>query len=71
MKDKKIFASHLDVMKSIEIIEESGKSYSEEEQIAAWQHLINTGVCWDLQGWYGRTAISLIEDGVCYSVSNR
>jgi hypothetical protein len=31
----------------------------------AWQHLIDTGVCWNLQGWFGRQAIRLIEEGVC------
>ena len=38
---------------------------SEEQFIAAWQHLIDTGLCWQLQGWFGRTANALIEDGVC------
>ena len=37
----------------------------EEKIIAAWQHLIDTGVCWHLQGWFGRTAMRLINDGVC------
>ena len=35
------------------------------EEIEAWQHLIDTGVCWQLQGWFGRTAQSLIEGGIC------
>ena len=38
---------------------------SEEQVIAAWQHLIDTGLCWTLQGFFGRTAQQLIEDGVC------
>ena len=38
---------------------------SEEQVIQAWQHLINTGLCWTLQGWFGRTAQSLIEQGIC------
>lgn len=38
---------------------------SEEQVIEAWQHLINTGLCWTLQGWFGRTAQSLIEQGIC------
>jgi hypothetical protein len=29
----------------------------------AWQHLIDTGMCWRLQGWFGRTAMSLISQG--------
>ena len=37
---------------------------SEDEVIAAWQHLVNTGLAWQLQGWFGRTAASLIESGV-------
>tara|TARA_R100001015_G_C4632332_1_gene195752 strand:- start:2729 stop:2917 length:189 start_codon:yes stop_codon:yes gene_type:complete len=38
---------------------------SEEDQVSAWQHLIDTGLCWILQGFFGRTAQRLIEDGVC------
>jgi len=38
---------------------------TEQETIEAWQHLIDTGLVWTLQGWFGRTAMSLIEQGVC------
>ena len=37
---------------------------SEEQVIEAWQHLIDTGLAWQLQGWFGRTANDLIEKGV-------
>ena len=37
---------------------------SEEEIIEAWQWLVDTGLAWQLQCWYGRTATTLIEDGV-------
>ena len=37
---------------------------SENEVIAAWQHLVDTGLAWQLQGWFGRTANQLLEDGV-------
>ena len=40
---------------------------SEEHLIAAWQHLIDTGLCWKLQGFFGRTATRLIEAGHCHS----
>jgi hypothetical protein len=38
---------------------------SEDQYIQAWQHLIDTGLCWQLQGFFGRTAKQLIDQGVC------
>ena len=32
---------------------------------AAWQRLIDTGLAWKLQGWFGRRAAALIEEGIC------
>ncbi len=37
----------------------------EERVIEAWQHLIDTGLCWQLQGWFGRQASILIREGIC------
>jgi hypothetical protein len=31
--------------------------------IQAWQHLVDTGVVWELQGWMGRAAFRMISDG--------
>lgn len=39
---------------------------SEEQVREAWQHLVDTGLCWRLQGWFGRTAKRLIETGVIH-----
>jgi hypothetical protein len=37
----------------------------EKEYLEAWQLLIDTGMCWQLQGWFGRTAMHMIELGHC------
>lgn len=42
-----------------------GENATKEQQIKAWQYLIDTGLCWTLQGWFGRTAKSLIDSGIC------
>ena len=44
---------------------------SQEQTIEAWQHLIDTGLAWRLQGWFRRTADALIEQGVCNPPSNQ
>ena len=42
-----------------------GIEHDEETILSAWQYLIDTGRCWTLQGWYGRTAQQLIDAGHC------
>ena len=37
----------------------------EDEVIAGFQDLINSGLAWSLQGSYGRTAKGLIDAGLC------
>ena len=41
-----------------------GEDATEDEQIEAWQFLVDTGLCWTLQGSFGRTAQALINAGV-------
>jgi len=43
---------------------EEGNMESEQEVIDFFQDLINTGMAWRLQGSYGRTAASLIDQGL-------
>lgn len=38
----------------------------EDEMIEAWQHLIDTGLAWQLQGSFGRMARCLINEGICH-----
>jgi hypothetical protein len=37
-----------------------------DEAVELFQHLIDTGMAWRLQGSYGRTAEALIDEGVCH-----
>ena len=36
----------------------------ESQVLQAWQHLVDTGLAWQLQGRFGRIAIDLIEQGL-------
>ena len=37
---------------------------TEDEEIALFEHLIDTGTCWHLGGYYHRVAATLIEAGL-------
>ena len=37
---------------------------NEQEVIDAWQYLHDSGMAYDLQGWFGRTAQELIKNGI-------
>jgi hypothetical protein len=41
-----------------------GEDATRIEQLTAWQWLVDTGQCWNLQGWFGSTAAYLIENGL-------
>lgn len=36
-----------------------------DEVVAVYQHLIDTGAAWQMDGSTGRVAMHLIEDGLC------
>ena len=67
--------NRMNLKTAIDIIE--GCQYEEieaeiglESEVKAWQFLIDEGHVWKLQGFYGRTAVDLIEAGVCNPSSN-
>ena len=43
------------------------ESEDDDQITEAWQHLIDTGLAWKLQGWFGRKAIALIKSGYCWA----
>jgi len=66
-KERKIMKT-MRIMKielAIEMIEGVYDDVEDHEVIAAWQYLIDIGLVWKLQGYFGRQAARLIEDGVC------
>jgi hypothetical protein len=46
------------------IAEGQQDAVDEEEYAAAWQLLHDTGVAYQLQGWFGRTAQTLLDAGI-------
>ena len=55
----------MDQYQAIGIAEGFIECEDQDKVIEAWQSLIDTGICWQLQGWFGRSAARLIEEGIC------
>lgn len=58
--------SLMDDLTAVQIAEGQIEVDTQDEIIEAWQHLIDTGLCWQLQGWFGRTAFELLAKGICH-----
>lgn len=53
----------MDQFNAVGIAEGFVEAESEEQVLEAWQYLVDSGLAWRLQGWFGRTASALIEQG--------
>lgn len=54
----------MDNFTAIGLVEGFVEAESEKQIIEAWQYLHNTGLAYQLQGWFGRTAKGLLEQGI-------
>jgi len=49
---------------SSDIIDYESGLLDEDETLDLFQRLVDSGLAWQLQGHYGRTAMALIEEGL-------
>lgn len=54
----------LDNYTAVGIAEGFIEAESEEQVVAAWQHLHDTGLAYQLQGTFGRTAQHILNEGI-------
>lgn len=55
--------TQMNSFRAVAIAEGFEEADSRDEIIIAWAYLIKTGMVWELQGSFGRTAKRLIEEG--------
>lgn len=54
----------MDTFTAVMIAEGAQDAESEEQYLQAWQTLVDTGLAWTLQGFFGRTAARMLEEGL-------
>jgi hypothetical protein len=54
----------MDQFNAVGIAEGFIEADSEDQVLEAWQFLVDSGLAWQLQGFFGRTATQLIERGL-------
>lgn len=57
----------MDYYRACGLVEGFEFSDDEDEVLAAWQFLVDTGLVWRLQGRFGRTAADMIRAGILSS----
>lgn len=53
----------MDSYLAVGIAEGYEEAESEDQVLEAWQFLVDTGLAWQLQGWFGRQAKAFIDAG--------
>jgi len=61
----------MDACTAVMIVEGVDEVETEAEYIEAAQVLIDTGLAWSLQGFFGRTCKNLIDAGLCTLPENK
>jgi len=64
MQSRIYLEAYMNQFDAVGIAEGFVQCHSEDEYLEAWQYLVNSGLAWKLQGWFGRTATNLIERGL-------
>ena len=60
-----------DPFRAAMIAEGAIEAKSEEEYFQAWRTLVDTGLAWQLQGFFGRAAKDMIEAGLIQPPTKR
>lgn len=54
----------MDTFNDVMTAEDSDPDNLSDAEVEAWQRLLDDGIVWRLQGYFGRTAMRLIQQGV-------